>query len=387
MRSRRVFRWSWKAPRRVLPQMKVKPRTAKVSGFPIPRRCRFAAATRLNSSMRAFSGCSDSAKVADVVFQEAHQPVLADRVEERPDVGVQDVVHFGADDPHAESIRRIVRATPGPEPAAEAEEILLVDRVQHLDYGALDDLVLDGRDRRRPLPPVHLRDEPSAGRLGAVRPPLDPIVQIPEPGLQVGLVVPSRHPVHAGSRPVHHRLRALTFPRRTRRPVAGREISRFPNEELLVQARVSDHAGPRGGSRKRPRVLPSATVTTSAPGTIALSRPNGWAARSPADASPVPSRARARGSGPMWFATPSSGWTRTISSSPVSRRTTKGGAPPPVPHPEMHIFVWRRVSTGPARAVRDGSNIDPRAIRLNSGRASRPMAVNPRVRAVPSVSR
>ncbi len=37
-----------------------------------------------------------------------------------------------------------------------------------------------------------------------------------------------------------------------------------------------------------------------------LSRLNGWPVRSPADASPLPSRADTHGSGPMRFATPSS---------------------------------------------------------------------------------
>ena len=37
MRSRRVFRWSWKDPWRDLPQIKVKPKNAKVSGLPSPR--------------------------------------------------------------------------------------------------------------------------------------------------------------------------------------------------------------------------------------------------------------------------------------------------------------------------------------------------------------
>jgi hypothetical protein len=70
-------------------------------------------------------------------------------------------------------------------------------------------------------------------------------------------------------------------------------------------------------------VLPSALVTASAPGK-ALSRLNGWPMRSPADASPLPSRATTHGSGPMWIATPSSQWTCTTYSLPVSRRTTNG---------------------------------------------------------------
>jgi hypothetical protein len=43
--------------------------------------------------------------------------------------------------------------------------------------------------------------------------------------------------------------------------------------------------------------------------------------RSPADASPTSSRAPAHGSGSMWFAIPSSQWTCTTYSLPVSRRT------------------------------------------------------------------
>ena len=57
------------------------------------------------------------------------------------------------------------------------------------------------------------------------------------------------------------------------------------------------------------------------PGHCLISRLNGWPVRSPADASPAPSRMPTHGSGPMWFATPSSWWTFTTYSLPVSRRT------------------------------------------------------------------
>jgi hypothetical protein len=52
-----------------------------------------------------------------------------------------------------------------------------------------------------------------------------------------------------------------------------------------------------------------------------LSRLNGWPMHSPADASPAPSRTQTHGSGPMRIATPSSQWTSTTYSLPVSRRT------------------------------------------------------------------
>ena len=82
--------------------------------------------------------------------------------------------------------------------------------------------------------------------------------------------------------------------------------------------------GRRALALTRPFVWPSVTVTTSAPGTIALSRLNGRPARSPADASPGPSRGPTHGSGPVWLARPSLQRTFTSYSLPVSRRTTVG---------------------------------------------------------------
>ena len=52
-----------------------------------------------------------------------------------------------------------------------------------------------------------------------------------------------------------------------------------------------------------------------------LSRLNGWPIRSPTDASQSSSRRTAHESGATWVATPSSQWTLTTYSLPVSRRT------------------------------------------------------------------
>jgi hypothetical protein len=68
---------------------------------------------------------------------------------------------------------------------------------------------------------------------------------------------------------------------------------------------------------------PSVILTTSAPGTIKLSRLNGWPIRSPADASPTPSRRPTHGSGPMRVANPSPQWTCTTYSLPVSTGAPK----------------------------------------------------------------
>src|SRR4051794_795237 len=72
----------------------------------------------------------DDARVADPVLHEPDQPFLAQRVEERLDVGVQYEVHFPARNSDTESIERIVRSPPWTEPVREPEEVLLVDLVQ-----------------------------------------------------------------------------------------------------------------------------------------------------------------------------------------------------------------------------------------------------------------
>ena len=141
---------------------------------------------------------ADDALVADPVFDEADEPFLAHRPEEVPDVGVKNVVHLPVGNPHHQGIQRIMWSAPGTEPVREPEEVFLVDGVQHHDGSALDDLVFQGGDRQRPLPPVRLRYVRPAGRLGPLCSPVNPSVQIFEPRLKLCLVVLPRHAVHAG---------------------------------------------------------------------------------------------------------------------------------------------------------------------------------------------
>ncbi len=106
--------------------------------------------------LQPFADQADHAAVADPMFDEADQPLMADRIEEAGDVGIQNPVHLGAGDPDSERVERIVGATAGSEPVREPEEVFLVDRVQHLDHRALDDLVLQRGDAEWTLPPVGL---------------------------------------------------------------------------------------------------------------------------------------------------------------------------------------------------------------------------------------
>ncbi len=72
--------------------------------------------------------------------------------------------------------------------------------VQHLDHGALDDLVLQRGDPERPQPPIGLGDVHPARRLGPVGTPLNPGMQIPEVPLQILPVGLPRLTVDPGGR-------------------------------------------------------------------------------------------------------------------------------------------------------------------------------------------
>lgn len=99
------------------------------------------------------------------------------------------------------------------------------------------------------------------------------------------------------------------------------EISRSPCKERPCVPGLRPRRVVEALAFTRPFLLPSAFSTASAPGIAQLSQLNGWPARFPTDASPTTSRWPAHGSGPMWFAIPSSQWTCTTDSLPVSRRT------------------------------------------------------------------
>src|ERR1700730_7447833 len=133
-----------------------------------------------DARLEPFLDQADDAPVADPVFQEADQPVLADLIEERPDVGVQYEAHLLAVDTDTERIQRIVCAAPWPEPVREPEEVFLVDRAQQRSHCPLDDLVLKGCDRERALPSIRLGNVDPPARQCPIRSSLDPAAPILE---------------------------------------------------------------------------------------------------------------------------------------------------------------------------------------------------------------
>jgi hypothetical protein len=117
--------------------------------------------------------------------------------EEVAEICVEHPVHLLPFDSDTERIQRMMRVAPGPEPIGEAEEVLLVDGVEHLDDCPLKDLVLDRGDAERPLPPVSLRDVHPPRWTRPIGTAVDSCEQAPEIVLQVLPVVLPRHPVHS----------------------------------------------------------------------------------------------------------------------------------------------------------------------------------------------
>src|SRR6266851_5669826 len=163
--------------------------------------------------LQPFADQANDAAVTDPVLDEADQPLVVDRIEEPGNVGVQYPVHPRVADPDGERVQCIVRTASGPEPVREPEEILLVDRVQHLDHRTLDDLVLQRCDAERALPAVRLWYVVPARWLRPVSSSMNAGVKIGELALEILAVLLPCHAVYTGRRiPLQPRVGAVKKP-------------------------------------------------------------------------------------------------------------------------------------------------------------------------------
>ena len=97
-----------------------------------------------------------------------------------------------------DSVDRALYQDPRSEPVRETAEVAFIDSVERHDGCALHDLVFQGGDRERPLPPIGLRYVRPARRLRSISSPVDPSMKIVDPRFEVRLVVVPRHAIHAG---------------------------------------------------------------------------------------------------------------------------------------------------------------------------------------------
>jgi len=116
------------------------------------------------------------APVGYTMLDELHQPYVVESVVEPADVGIEHPVHLLRSDSDGQCVQRLMRAAPRSETVRKSQKALFIDRVQHFDGGALDDLVFQrGNAERAKLTRFTLlRDVHSANRLCPVCSPLEP---------------------------------------------------------------------------------------------------------------------------------------------------------------------------------------------------------------------
>src|SRR5439155_21777626 len=191
------------------------------------------------------------APVPHTVLEKLHQPAVVKGIEEATDVGIEHPAHPPRREPDRERVQSLMRVAPRPESIRETEEVALVDGVEHLDDGALDDLVFQRGNAERPQPPVHLRDVRSTHRLRPVRPPLEPAGEVPKVGLKILSVVPPRLAIDAGSRI------PFEFPVGCPQPLDGVHVVKERGEPLLpVSPRCLPYPLERAG-RAFPALCPA----------------------------------------------------------------------------------------------------------------------------------
>jgi site-specific DNA recombinase len=176
--------------------------------------------------------------IRDPVPEEPLQPVPIQAAEEVADIRVQHPVHPLAVDPGRQRVQRVMRLAPRPETVGETPEVRLVDGVQHLDDGPLDNLVFQRGDAERPQPPVRLRDIHPPRRPGPVAPRLHPLAQVPEISPQVLLVLPPRHTIHTRRRIL------LQLVERQAQPVHRHVVQQRGEPRILIPSRDLAHTVP-----------------------------------------------------------------------------------------------------------------------------------------------
>ncbi len=103
-----------------------------------------------------------------------------------------------------EGANGVMGAAMGPEAVRAVQKVLLIDGLQHLSHGVLDQLVLERRDPNRPCLAVVLRDVDTSDRLVAISLRHHPLVQVAEVVLQGLPVLLLRDPIHTHRRILAH---------------------------------------------------------------------------------------------------------------------------------------------------------------------------------------
>ena len=91
------------------------------------------------------------------MFKKLDQPFVVQRIEEAPNVRIQNPIHSPPLDAHRQLIKRLMGVPSGTETVAESSKVHLVDCIQDGHYSLRDDLILQRRNADRPLSAIRFR--------------------------------------------------------------------------------------------------------------------------------------------------------------------------------------------------------------------------------------
>src|SRR5262249_42081238 len=111
------------------------------------------------------------------------------------DVDFQDPPRGSGTDHPSHFVQRLMLSPSGSKPVGVTEKILLVDSVQQVHHHLLHNLILQDRNRDRSLFPVLFRDIDPAEWLNLILAAFEPLMELPDVLLGVGLVLFIRDPV------------------------------------------------------------------------------------------------------------------------------------------------------------------------------------------------
>jgi hypothetical protein len=93
-----------------------------------------------HACLEPFLDQAHAAPVGYAVLDKLHQPSLIESVK-LPDVGIEHPVHSSRSDANRQRVQGLMWTAPRSKSIGESQEVLFVDRVQHLGGGTLDDLI------------------------------------------------------------------------------------------------------------------------------------------------------------------------------------------------------------------------------------------------------
>jgi hypothetical protein len=143
---------------------------------------------------------AEDARIGHAVLEELDEPCVGQRVEAAPQVTLQPVVHALPRQGHRERVQGVMRTAPRSVPLGDPSKILLIDLGEDGHHGLLDELVFQGGDPQRALPPIRLRDGDSPGRVRPIGPAVHSAVEVGESFLHAGRIRVPGHPIHSGGR-------------------------------------------------------------------------------------------------------------------------------------------------------------------------------------------